>query len=416
MFFLLTFVHIGRKPLGESRNVDIVTSMNRSSLDGSAIGQLVTGRQDYEASAATRQAAPLAATRQARSSSSRPGIIYVAGASPLVRQLRDGTQAETCPSRLMRIQAQTIAQCRALQQRCKSELVFGLDTALRLQCIEVPNELNGDGRLVVVAPRRDRRRNIGGVRCVSWVHPMRCVKIGGLTCVAPDTTWVMYARETNLQMLVLLGDAMMRRDGERRWLGKDDLLAECQRLCSRARADDHRLPRKIKNCRLALMLMAENTDSFRESELRLLLMAHGLPMPYVNLRVDVPDGVDVGRRGGASGGSSGGPAKRCFFLDLSYPWLKVCVEYDGRQHAQNWESDVRRRTLLENDGWVYINATWEDLADDSSRLAFAQSVASRMSRQWNQRVVVHEPWALERLAREMERQQKHQVRDAEPMK
>ena len=125
-------MHIGRKHLGESRNVDIVALMNRSSLDGSAIGQLVTGRQDYEASAATRQAAPLAATRQTQSSSSRPGIIYVAGASPLVRQLRDGTQAETCPSRLMRIQAQTIAQCRALQQRCKSELVFGLDTALRL--------------------------------------------------------------------------------------------------------------------------------------------------------------------------------------------------------------------------------------------------------------------------------------------
>ena len=234
--------------------------------------------------------------------------------------------------------------------------------------------------------------------------------------MAPDTTWVMYARETNLQMLVLLGDAMMRRGGGRRWLGKDDLLAECQRLCSRARADDHRLPRKIKNCRLALMLMAENTDSFRESELRLLLMAHGLPMPYVNLRVDVPDGVDVGCRGGASGGSSGGPAKRCFFLDLSYPWLKVCVEYDGRQHAQNWESDVRRRTLLENDGWVYINATWEDLADESSRLAFAQSVASRMSRQWNQPVAVHEPLALEQLAREMERQQKRQNRDAKPMK
>lgn len=400
--FRPTVVHIGRIPIGERQIVAIVTAM-----------AIISRNENHDASqrrVPDRSPALSPSTnppvRVSQCETQDAAITYVSVSSSLVRQAQSGVQMETTQSRLLRIQARTIAQCSALQQRCKRQLVFGLGTALRLLCIEIPAELSGDERIVVVAPRRDKRHNIAGVRCVSWSYSVRCVKVGGLTCVAPDTTWMMYARETDLRTLVLLGDALMRRDGGRRWLDWNGLHTEYLRLCEEAKSANRKLPRRIGECRLALMLVREGTDSFRESELRLLLMTHGLPIPYVNLKVEVPDGSAAVSGGELPGRRSG----RCFFLDLSYPQLKVCVEYDGRQHAQSWESDVRRRTLLENAGWLCITATWEDLSNEPSRFAFAQSVAMRMSQRWNRPLPIHEPVSLEQLAHELERQTKQTER------
>ena len=40
-------------------------------------------------------------------------------------------------------------------------------------------------------------------------------------------------------------------------------------------------------------------------------------------------------------------------FDLSYPAVRLLIEYDGRQHAENevqWKSDVRRRETLDGLG------------------------------------------------------------------
>jgi very-short-patch-repair endonuclease len=44
-------------------------------------------------------------------------------------------------------------------------------------------------------------------------------------------------------------------------------------------------------------------------------------------------------------------------FDLSYPELKLIIEYDGRQHAEDdrqWDRDIERREELDVDEWRLI--------------------------------------------------------------
>lgn len=299
----------------------------------------------------------------------------------------NGRRTETTQVRLLRIQAETLIRCRELQARAVSPLIFALSTALKLLCIDVPNELNHD-ELVVVADSQKTRRRIAGVRCVYWSYPTRLVHLEGITCVAPDTTWLMYARRSRLESLVLLGDAFMRRDSDQRWMTLRDFRDSCHATHEQIRKAKRRMPAGTVNSRRAMVLMRENTDSVRESELRLMLLSYGLPMPQVNPHVDIRNDTGQTNVGG----------RRRFFLDLAYSECKVAVEYDGKQHASNWEEDVRRRTLLEDAGWMCVNVTWNDMRSDVERRALAVSVASRLERRSGRKHAVTGPIPLRRLA------------------
>lgn len=50
-----------------------------------------------------------------------------------------------------------------------------------------------------------------------------------------------------------------------------------------------------------------------------------------------------------------------FFADMAYPDLKIIIEYDGRHHASRWLADSKRREALEDEGWLYIQVTAENL-------------------------------------------------------
>ncbi len=82
-----------------------------------------------------------------------------------------------------------------------------------------------------------------------------------------------------------------------------------------------------------------------ESRLRLLVLA-GLPEPAVNFTVRDEEGAVLMR------------------FDLSYPRLKVIIEYDGRQHARDdaqWGRDIHRREELDRLGWRLIIVRAEDI-------------------------------------------------------
>lgn len=101
-----------------------------------------------------------------------------------------------------------------------------------------------------------------------------------------------------------------------------------------------------KRARAAASRVRTGVDSPMETRLRLLLVLAGLPEPEVNLIWRHPDGS----------------WKRRF--DLSYPGLKLIVEYDGRHHAedtQQWQHDLKRREELDALGWRIIVVTREDL-------------------------------------------------------
>jgi hypothetical protein len=93
-------------------------------------------------------------------------------------------------------------------------------------------------------------------------------------------------------------------------------------------------------------LVRSRVDSVKETEVRLVLVASGLPEPEVN-------GTIVDDRGGfiARG-------------DLVYRELRLVIEYDGWHHersADQRQRDILRRERLEADGWRVIVVTAADL-------------------------------------------------------
>jgi hypothetical protein len=73
-----------------------------------------------------------------------------------------------------------------------------------------------------------------------------------------------------------------------------------------------------------------------ESRLRMLIVLAGIPEPMVNESVHDVDGVPVRR------------------FDLSWPEVRVIVEYDGRHHVERveqWEADLGRREEIDDEGW-----------------------------------------------------------------
>ncbi|MEB3020477.1 hypothetical protein K6T79_05400 [Mycolicibacter sp. MYC098] len=99
-----------------------------------------------------------------------------------------------------------------------------------------------------------------------------------------------------------------------------------------------------------LDLVDAGAQSPRETYLRLLLIAAGLPRPQTQIRV-VTD-------------------EYTYHLDLGWEGHMVAVEYDGDQHrTDRWQfvSDIRRLERLERLGWVVIRVVAEDRPADIVR-------------------------------------------------
>ena len=97
--------------------------------------------------------------------------------------------------------------------------------------------------------------------------------------------------------------------------------------------------------RQAIPLLEPRSDSPMETRLRLLLVLGGLPCPESNRDV-VVDGEWLARP------------------DLSYPALRIAIEYDGDHHRtdrRQWQRDIGRRRLLEDAGWLLIVVTAADV-------------------------------------------------------
>jgi hypothetical protein len=106
--------------------------------------------------------------------------------------------------------------------------------------------------------------------------------------------------------------------------------------------------RGAKLARRAGRYVRDGVDSGMETRLRMLLVLAGLPAPEVNFILRHPDGSWWMR------------------FDLCYPSLKLIIEYDGRQHAQDddqWLHDLKRREALDRMGWRIIAVTRHDYYD-----------------------------------------------------
>jgi very-short-patch-repair endonuclease len=176
---------------------------------------------------------------------------------------------------------------------------------------------------VSVIATRDRRKRDGIVTHLAAVQPLRHVR--GVPVSTPTQLFIDLASTLNLLDLVVLGDAIVRK----KLATVDEIVAACAAWEGRhARA-----------ARRAAGYVRANVDSPMESRLRMLIVLAGLPEPKVNL--ELRDQFDL----------------LVYKLDLSYPHLKIAIEYDGQQHRQDlpqWNHDINRGEWLERNQWRVI--------------------------------------------------------------
>ncbi|WP_137656122.1 DUF559 domain-containing protein [Bifidobacterium moukalabense] len=158
----------------------------------------------------------------------------------------------------------------------------------------------------------------------------------GIYITHPLITWTHFARHLTLREMVVLADAMMRRQPlYYRFQPQDfaNLLAVLpSRFAGRTK------------CGRALRYIAENTDSPMESRLRFHLQCAGID----NLTVNHPLRLNTA-------------TLNYVLLDMAIVPLKIGIEYSGRFHAQQWENDEARRTALTAAGWQILTANNETM-------------------------------------------------------
>lgn len=156
----------------------------------------------------------------------------------------------------------------------------------------------------------------------------RVVVHRGVRVSHPFRMFVELAAMLSLVDLVVVGDALVKvfRVPARR------LVEECE-----ASTDSH-----AAAATTAARMVRDDVDSPMETRLRMLIVLAGLPEPTVNHTL-LDDLGRLRRR-----------------LDLSYPELRLIIEYDGRQHIEreaSWESDLERREELEDGEWRILVVT-----------------------------------------------------------
>jgi len=138
----------------------------------------------------------------------------------------------------------------------------------------------------------------------------------GLPASAPVDAWCESAALVNIDELIVMGDGLVRRR---------DPLATLEQLDHAVDARHGR--RGTATLRMALPQIRANSDSARETLLRLAVTRAGFPEPAVNALLRDQMGRVI-----AHG-------------DLVWPEFRVVLEYEGRHHAEDGRQfaiDIRR--------------------------------------------------------------------------
>jgi very-short-patch-repair endonuclease len=157
------------------------------------------------------------------------------------------------------------------------------------------------------------------------ISPDEIISVSGIPVTTPTRTAFDIGRHQPAAMAVARLDALVRATG----FSTADVLVLAQRYPG---------ARGIRRLKAALPLVDAGSQSPKETWLRLLLRADGLPAPRTQIPVD-DDGYIAA------------------YLDMGWELYKVAVEYDGEQHRtdrRQYVKDIRRREMLEEFGWIVV--------------------------------------------------------------
>lgn len=194
-------------------------------------------------------------------------------------------------------------------------------TAARLWGAAVPDTPTTH---VMVATANERHRLEGTTFHVCTTLE-RGHRVRGVAVTSPEQTFIDLARVLPLVDAVVVGDCLVR-------LGHvtvEGLREACRRTSLKGAAA----------ARHAAEYVRAGAESPMETRVRMLLVLAGLPEPLLQVEIRDDDGATIYR------------------LDLAYPELRLALEYDGRQHAEDdaqWSRDLDRREYLDAQGWRLI--------------------------------------------------------------
>lgn len=282
---------------------------------------------------------------------------------------------------LTRKQAECMSVCNGIARRARRRPTWALWTALELQAIELPDEFARSGMThdtCIVVNRPHRRYKAKNLRFAQWKPPIAISDVlDTFECTSPVCTWAMSASHLNLESLIVLGDAMMRRDIHLKRATPAEFTAYLDTIEKWAQDNHCHNFKGARRCRQALRLMCENTDSPQETRTRLALVRHGLDRPAVNHPL-----LAAGRN---------------LYLDMAYPQFKVGIEYDGEFHSFHWSDDVQRRRLIADAGWQYVQVTAADLMDEMHQQLMVRRVIRCIERETGRNIRLRAPISLGQL-------------------
>jgi very-short-patch-repair endonuclease len=178
--------------------------------------------------------------------------------------------------------------------------------------------------------RAVRHKNVVGHQ--QSLEPEEIVTGSRVSCTSPLRTWFDLAGILSLDELVIAGDFLLRRRNPLTTIDTLDAF-----LAGKQGRPGYRRAMRARS------LIRADTDSPKETELRLLLIRHGLPEPGINVPM-----FDE------TGGWIQDP-------DLSYEQEKVAIQFDGGHHATPAQrrSDIFRDENARDAGWrVVVLTQW----------------------------------------------------------
>lgn len=193
-------------------------------------------------------------------------------------------------------------------------------------------------------------------------RPRHVSEVRGIRATHPYTTFIQLAGVLSLVDLVVLGDALIERAG----LSLAGLLRAC----------DESADYYAGVARLAASFVREGVDSVMETRLRMLIVLAGLPEPEVNVILYNDDGSWRRR------------------FDLCYQRIKLIIEYDGRQHAEDrhqWNRDLDRREEFDDEGYRVLVVTSPGIFVDPMR-TLKRVRRQLILRGWGDVPVLSETW------------------------
>lgn len=186
--------------------------------------------------------------------------------------------------------------------------------------------------------------------------------LNGLFITSRTRTWLDCARKMSVDELTVVADHLIRIprpdfEGRSEPYATPDDLAEM--------LDRHKGTPGIRKARLALEQARIGSDSAPETKLRLALEYRGLPEPQLNVSVEL--GAGVVRQ-----------------PDLSYPELKVAVEYDGEGHSDTAQivRDIAREEDFARAGWTQVRISKRHM-ENEARAAVAKVRSALTNRGWS---------------------------------